>query len=161
MITEIFDESFHSVPADMVICPVALNGLTRQAKALEVDKYFPEIQRAVHESVNYNDFQPGILICLKAVNSLRDQLVTAFPVTPHTYEPISPYYLKCGFQALRRLIDDSDVKRVLIPVEGFVTNDEDPIPDHGQLVSKNMLLREIMLLDSMLMSDEVELILVH
>jgi len=147
----------------MLLCPTVPSGLTDEAVELGFDRVHPEIATAVREASELNDMPAGVLMCLRAENSSQKELLVGVPMSPHSREPLSPYYLHLAIRSLRQLINEQGVKRVTIPINCFCELDKKEKNDdyHGiKSVTKYTLIKELMFLEASLY-DDVEFILVH
>jgi len=167
MIIELYDEGIFTVPTEMILCPTTPSGVTEEADKIGFNRVHPEIATAVREASEHNDMPAGVLMSLRAENSARKELLVGVPMTPHSREPLSPFFLQKAMKSLRILINKSQVKRVTLPISAFCDmNAKARLSDfsdegHGiQALTKYMLIKELMLLEASLY-DEVEFILVH
>lgn len=161
MITEEHDQALFNIRTDLLLCPTTPSTLTVEADRLGFNRVHPELQKAVYEAASHNDLESGILMCLEAENAAYPHYIVGMPVSPHSREPLSPFYLRQGMKSLRKLISDTGVRRVTLPYSGFceVSSDNDE-KKAISTVSKYMLIKELLFIDATL-DREVEFILVH
>jgi len=167
MITEEHEQTLFSIPSDMLLCPTTLSGLTLKGDEIGFNRVHPEIGKAVHEAGGLNDLAAGVLLCLKVDNTAREQFVVGMPVSPHSREPLSPYYIRKGLRSLRKLINDTGVTRITLPISAFcditaksrLSDFSDP-PSGIETATKYLLIKELMVLEAALY-DDVKITLVH
>lgn len=140
--TPVFD-----VMADIIVCPIAFNGLTDMAITEGFEAYCPEMTDLIHDANQKNHITEGMLLCSQLNHAGRIQYVVGMPIKPHFKEAVRASYVNKGMRSLYALIKELEAESIALSLATFceeeLSEDDNIIPyTHNALMADILALKD-------------------